>query len=76
MHGTMSCMALMKNGGPTAERSRHINIRHFWLEKKVDSKEVIIEYLGTSEMVANILTKPVRGAQFLKERSMLTNWRD
>jgi hypothetical protein len=42
----------------------------------VDGKEVIIEYLGTSEMVANILTKPVRGAQFLKERSMLTNWRN
>jgi hypothetical protein len=42
----------------------------------VDGKEVIIEYLGTSEMVANILTKPVQGAQFLKERSMLTNWRN
>ncbi len=25
----MSCMALMKRGGPGSERSRHINICHF-----------------------------------------------
>jgi len=31
----MSCMALMKRGGPTSQRSRHINIRHFWLKERV-----------------------------------------
>ena len=36
----LSCMALIKRGGPGSERSRHINIR------------------------ANVLTKPVQGAQF------------
>ena len=71
----LSCMALMKRGGPGSERSRHINIRHFWLKERVDTDEVIIEHLGTEEMFANLLTKPVQGAQFAKERMGLTNWR-
>jgi hypothetical protein len=70
----MSCMALVKRGGPGSERSRHINIRHFWLSEKVAQEEVIIEHLGTEDMFANVLTKPVQGAQFDRERQGLTNW--
>jgi hypothetical protein len=70
----MSCMALIKRGGPGSERSRHINIRHFWLSEKVAKEEVIIQHLGTVDMFANILTKPVQGAQFVRERQGLTNW--
>ena len=70
----LSCMALMKKGGPCSDRSRHINIRHFWLKERVDGHEVIVEHLGTEKMFANLLTKPVQGAQFLRERRDLTNW--
>jgi hypothetical protein len=57
----MSCMALMKRGGPGSEGSRHINIRHFWLSEKVSDKELIVEHLGTERMFANVLTKSVQG---------------
>jgi exosome complex RNA-binding protein Rrp4 len=70
----LSCMSLMKRGGPSSERSRHIAIRHFWLCEKVAEKEVVIEHLSTEMMVANVLTKPVQGAQFERERQGLTNW--
>jgi hypothetical protein len=70
----MSTMALIKRGGPASERSRHINIRHFWVAERVEAGEVRIEYLPTGDMVANLLTKPVQGAQFVKERFLLTNW--
>ena len=70
----MSCMALMKRGGPGSERSRHINTRHFWLCEKVTDGKVVIEYLGTEKMFANVLTKPVQGQQFVQERRDLTNW--
>jgi len=70
----LSCMALMKRGGPGSERSRHINIRHFWLKEKVNNGEVVIEHLGTKEMFANVLTKPVQGEQFVIERMGLTGW--
>jgi len=64
-----SCMALMKRGDLGSERSRHINIRHFWLCEMVTDGEVIIKHLGTAIMFANALTKPVQDQQFI-----LTNW--
>jgi hypothetical protein len=70
----LSCMALMKRGGPGSERSRHINIRHFWVAERVANGDVVIEHLSTNLMHANVLTKPVQGAQFEKERMGLTNW--
>lgn len=70
----LSCMALMKRGGPGSERSRHINIRHFWLHERARDGEVAYEHLGTQKMFANALTKPVQGGQFLVERAGLTNW--
>jgi exosome complex RNA-binding protein Rrp4 len=70
----MSCMALMKRGRPASERSRHISIRHFWLAERVANGEILIEHLRTDKMFANVLTKPVQGAQFVKEREGLTGW--
>jgi hypothetical protein len=70
----MSCMALIKRGGPASERSRHISIRYFWLKEKVADGTVVIEHLGTAAMFANLLTKPLQGAQFIAERQALTNW--
>lgn len=70
----LSCMALMKRGGPGSERSRHIDIRHFWLKERVEGKEILIQHLGTEKMFANVLTKPVQGRQFVLERKGLTNW--
>ena len=61
----MSCMALIKRGGPGSERSGHI---------KVTEREVVLEHMGTQDMIANILTKPVQGAQFERERLGLINW--
>ena len=61
-------------GGPCSHRSRHINIRRFGLCEKVDDGEVIVEHLGTEQMFANVLTKPVQGAQFIREHGQLTNW--
>jgi hypothetical protein len=69
-----SCIALMKRGGPAFERSRHIEICHFWLHEREETGEVKIVYMPTEEMVANLLTKPLQGAQFVKERAGLTNW--
>lgn len=70
----MSCMALIARGRPAGEKSRHIDLRYFWLKERVDSGEVIIVHLGTAKMFANILTKPVQGNQFKVERKGLSNW--
>jgi len=57
----LSCMSLVKRDGPGSKRSRHINIRHFWVVERMTAEEVIVEHLGMDRMYANALTKPVRG---------------
>ena len=70
----MSCMALVKRGGPASERTRHISIRQFWVKEKVDGKEAVVKYLPTGKMFVNVMTKPLQGQQFILERNALTNW--
>ena len=36
--------------------------------------EAVIEHMGTAEMYANVLTKPLQGSQFIYERQCLTGW--
>ena len=69
-----SCMALVERGRSGAERTRHIQIRYFWIKERVDTGEVRVEYLRSEDMYANVLTKPLQGSQFLRERDGLTGW--
>jgi hypothetical protein len=59
-----SAMAMMRNGSATAKLTRHINIRYFWLKDNVERGEVTIQYMCTSDMLADVLTKPLQGEQF------------
>jgi hypothetical protein len=70
----VSCMALINKGRSNSERTRHMDIRYFWLAERVKNKEVKLIHLRTEDMCANILTKPIQGAQFNRERRLLTNW--
>ena len=70
----MSTIASINKGRPCGEKSRHINIRYFWLKDRVDTGEIRIEYLPTEEMTADILTKPLQGELFRKLRAKLLNW--
>ena len=63
----MSCMSLIERGRSAAERTRHIAIKYFWLKERVDMGEARVKHLGTREMYANLLTKPLQGAQFKSE---------
>jgi len=70
----MSTIALLKNGCSNSSRTRHIAIRYFFVSDRVKSGEIKIEYMPTGEMLADILTKPLQGALFLKLRNKLLNW--
>jgi hypothetical protein len=69
----MSTIALAEKGRSTSERTRHINIRYFFVHDRIASQEIVIEYLHTDDMVADILTKPIQGDKFRKLRDMLLN---
>ena len=65
----MSTMALVKKGYSTANNTRHINIRYFFIKDRVDNQELKIEYLPTEEMIADFFTKPLQGELFKKLRA-------
>ena len=67
-------MALVNKGSSSSERTKHIKIRYFWVKDQVDKGEVEIVYIPTEYMKADILTKPLQGAIFLRLRQMLLNW--
>jgi len=40
-------------------RTKHIDVRYHYTREKIEQKEIKLEYLPTTEMLADILTKPV-----------------
>jgi len=60
-----SAILLEKNGrASSGKRTRHINIRYFFVTDRVANGEATIEYCPTKEMLADYFTKPLQGAQF------------
>lgn len=43
---------------------KHIEIRHYWIREKVDSKEIVITYILTKNIIANGLTKALDSKLF------------
>jgi hypothetical protein len=64
---------MAEKGRSTSDKTRHINIRYFFVKHYMDSDELKIEYLPTEEMVADVLTKPLQGDLFRRMRNKLLN---
>jgi hypothetical protein len=70
----MSSILLEKNGRRSStKRTRHINIRYFFVADRVENKEVRIEHCPTLDMWADYFTKPLQGALFYKMRDQIMN---
>jgi Reverse transcriptase (RNA-dependent DNA polymerase) len=69
----MGTIAAMKNGKSNSDRTKHIAIRYYFVADRVKSGEVDIEYCPTEDMLADILTKPLQGSQFVRMRNLLLN---
>jgi hypothetical protein len=72
-----SSILLETNGrGSSGKRTRHINVRYFFIADRVKSKEIRIEYCPTGIMIADYFTKPLQGALFRKLRAMIMGHTD
>lgn len=59
-----ACIAMTKN--PVFhKRSKHIDIRHHFVRERVLSGEISLVHCGTSDMVADVLTKPLAYPKFM-----------
>jgi hypothetical protein len=69
-----STILLAKNGrGSSGKRTRHINIRYFFVSDRISNGELRVEYCPTGDMVADFFTKPLQGSLFRKLRDMILN---
>ena len=67
-----SSILLEKNGkASSGTRTRHINIRYFFITDRVNKKEISIEWCPTKDMVADFMTKPLQGSHFRRLRDII-----
>jgi Reverse transcriptase (RNA-dependent DNA polymerase) len=72
-----SSILLEKNGrASSGKRTRHINIRYFFVTDRIASNEVSIEYCPTGNMISDYFTKPLQGTPFKKLRDYIMNLPD
>jgi hypothetical protein len=69
----LSTIKMINNGQSSSMRTKHINIRYFFITDRVKTGEVIVKHLGTKQMIADIMTKPLPGPQFKELRRKLLN---
>jgi hypothetical protein len=68
----VSAMRLEKNGRASAgQKSKHIDIRHFFIKDRIVTERLLIEHCPTESMLADFFTKPLQGALFRKFRDVI-----
>ena len=69
-----SAMLLESNGRKSAgKRSRHLNIRLFFVTDQKEKGNIDIEYCPTDLMIGDYMTKPTHGAKFTGFRQDIMN---
>ena len=64
-------MHLLEQGTGSFKRAKHIKVRYFWLKDLIDEKEIVLLYIPSEELVADMLTKATTGAKFKYLRGKL-----
>lgn len=69
-----STMLLEKNGRASAgKRSRHLDIRYFFVTDRIDKGDVNVKFCPTDAMTADYMTKSLHGKKFLKFKKEIMN---
>ena len=72
-----SAILLGTNGrGSSGKRTRHMNIRYFFVADVQERKQITMEYCPTDEMIGDFFTKPLQGGKFRRFRNIIMNITD
>ena len=72
-----SAMLLERNGmESSSKRTRHINVRFYFIKDCVDKKQVQVKYCPTKEMKGDYPSKPLQGSLFKKHLRDMMNLQD
>jgi hypothetical protein len=69
---------LLENNGrvSSSKRTRHINIRYYFITDRIKNKEVCVEYCPTDSMIADFFTKTLQGQKFITFRNFILSIND
>jgi hypothetical protein len=69
-----SAILLEQNGKRSStKRTRHINIRYYFITDHVRNGDLSVEYCPTESMIADVFTKPLQGGAFHRFRALILN---
>lgn len=54
----------MADHGTNHDRTKHIDVRHFFLRDNLKNGEIVLEYVETAKNLADLLTKSIKGPRF------------
>ena len=57
-------MTLAQNGKTHSSRTKHIDIKYFFLSDRIKNGDMQLKKVGTEKMIADGLTKPLQGTPF------------
>ena len=70
-----SAILLEKHGrASSSKRTRHINIRYFFVKDRINNEEVTVVFCPTEHMLADYFTKPLQGSLFKTFRNRIMNF--
>eukprot|EP00957_Ditylum_brightwellii_P080381 6113802-Ditylum_brightwellii.AAC.1 len=73
----MSAMLLEKNGKRSSrKKTKHINVRYFFIKDKIESREVEAKHCGAQDMISDYFTKLLQGHLFHKICKAILNLED
>jgi hypothetical protein len=67
-----SSIKLSEQGFSKSGRTHHIKVRYHYLQERLQTGDIKLEYKPTEDMIADMLTKPLGGKTFTKFRSALS----
>lgn len=68
----MAAMQMEMNGFLSrGKKSRHVDIRFFFIKDRVERGEIDIGFCGTDDIIADYLTKPLQGSKFFRFRDAI-----
>ena len=53
-----------EQGAGSFKRAKHIKVRYSWLKDLIDEEGIMLKYIPSEELVADLLTQAITGAKF------------
>jgi hypothetical protein len=62
---------LLENNGrrSSSKRTRHLNVRYFFLTDQIEKGKLLVEYCPTDKMIGDYMSKPLQGTKFQEFRN-------